>query len=142
MPFPNLPEYTYLKERMCPHCGSLIPDQVHASIKYCPKTISADGSVISCKDDYHSPLKKIKNRPFKAIADYHKLAHKQIKSLVQNKGEYVTLEHLHQYQISLNRSIEWEVNADRIYTFYFVEYAITQFPNNQFKISKHGRTFR
>ena len=123
------------------HCDSPIADQAHASTKFCPRFVLPDGSIQSCKDDYHSPKRKDANLPYKRIADYHKDAHRRINSLVKAKGDTVSIEQINQYGIRLNRPIEFVVDAKQVTTCYFVEYAFAQLPNKQFKISKHGRVF-
>jgi hypothetical protein len=133
--------YTYILKRKCLHCGTPIADQVHALTKFCPREVMGDGSIKSCKDDYHVPLKKIRNRQYKNIAAYHKEAHKRIDKLLLEKGETVNTEQLNQYGIKLHRPIQFSVDSAQKGTYSFVEFAITQIGNTQFKIFRHGLEF-
>lgn len=132
---------TFYKKRICRHCGKPIADQESAARIYCHKIILEDGSVQDCKDDYHAPRRKISDAPFKRIFDYHKEAHKRIGSLLTAKGSNVTTEQLNQFGIKLNRPIEFIIDKNHNITCFFVEFAITDLTNNQYKILKHGRVF-
>ena len=117
---------TFIKNRMCRHCGKPIADQESAARIHCHKIILEDGSVQDCKDDYHSPRRKISEAPYKKIFDYHKEAHKRIGKLWRAKGENVTLEQLNQYGLQINRPVEFNIDQNQILTCYFVEFAITR----------------
>lgn len=142
MPYLKLPHYTYDKKKICPNCGCEIPDQIHASRKFCPPYRLPDGTKINCKDQYHSPLKKQKNAPYNKIADFHRKTRDSIDMLRKAKGADVTIEDLNQYGIRLNRPVEWEANNDQVWTYYYVDFSITQFPNHKYKISQHARIFQ
>ena len=92
---PLPPDYhTFLKKRKCLHCGAPIADQAHATTKFCPRVELPDGSIKSCRDDYHAPKNKKKNLPFKKIADYHKAVHMRLTSLwAISKDGAITIEH-------------------------------------------------
>jgi hypothetical protein len=130
---------TYNNKRSCLHCSTKIADQAHASTKFCPRKKLGDGTIQSCKDDFHSPKRKSANLPYKRIADYHKDAHRRIKSLLSAKGDTVSVEQINQYGIRLNRPVEFAVDSKQAATYYFVEFAFSQLNNNQFKIISHGR---
>jgi hypothetical protein len=63
--------HTFKKNRKCPHCGTAIPDQNHGKQLYCSRVVLPDGSIKSCKDDYHYPKSKAANEPFKKMMEYH-----------------------------------------------------------------------
>src|SRR5215216_3113396 len=98
--------YTFSHKRKCLLCETPIADQAHASTKFCPRVEMSDGTIKSCKDDYHSPLRKEKYEPYKRIADFHKETNGKIESLFLAKGELVTIEQINQYGINLHRPVE------------------------------------
>lgn len=136
-----MPHYSYANKRKCLLCETPIADQAHASTKFCPRFVLPDGTIKSCKDDYHSPLRKEKYEPYKRIADFQRETHKKIEALSMAKGEIVTIEQIDQYGINLHRPVQFEVDSMQKTTFYFIEYELKQLPNKQFKISKHGKLF-
>lgn len=131
-----LPYYTYKQGRKCLRCKKLIPDQLHGLRKYCENKRLPDGTVESCKDDYHSPIRKKKNEPFQKMAAHHKAMYERIDRLFRTKGETVTEEWLNTWGIVLQRPFEFKV-ADGRFIFYFHQYSIKELGNKQFKISKH-----
>jgi hypothetical protein len=132
--------YTYENGRKCLHCGRPIADQEHLTTKYCPPIVLPNGKKKSCKDRYHSPRRKIKNMPYKQIADFHKEQHRRIKSLLKAKGETVSVEQINQYGINFYRPVEFMVEKQMV-TYYYVGYAFKQFEINKFKIITHGKLF-
>ena len=129
--------YTYKEGRKCLKCKKPIPDQAHGLRKYCKTKRLPDGSVESCKDDYHSPIRKLKNEPFSKMATHHKKMYQRINQLYRSKGETVTEEWLNIWGIILKRPFEFKVENGK-YIFYFHQYLIKELGNKQFKISKHG----
>lgn len=143
MAYPKTEYYTYLEKRKCLHCGCPIPDQASHSRKYCPREELPDGTILNCKDDYHSPRRKENNQPFKEIADYHKMLHARLRVLwILAPAGNVSLEELDQYDINLTRPVQFTVDKNQVVTYYFIEYAITQSANKQFKILKHDNQFK
>jgi hypothetical protein len=133
--------YTYNNKRKCLHCGAPIADQKHSSTKFCPRVKLSDGTIQSCKDDYHSPLRKDRNAPYKRIAEFHKDAHRRINCLLDAKGETVTVEQINQYGINLYKSFEMVLDSMQRPTFRFVEFEFIPLGNKQYKINKHGKLF-
>src|SRR2546421_11117567 len=131
---------TFEKKRRCLHCGQLIPDQAHGSQKFCSRFKLPDGSIRSCKDDFHAARRKIVNAPFKRIAEHHKQMYLQIDALFKGHGENVSQELINRYGINLKRPFELEKKGD-LYTFFYQVYAIKQFGDGEYKIYKHGRIF-
>lgn len=132
---------TYLKKRKCLRCKKDIADQEHAARKFCRNKTLPDASVQSCKDDYHSPLRKKKNEPYKNIADFQKNMHDRIEFLAASAGEKVTTDQLKAAGIILSRPVEFFRNTSGLLTCYYIKYAITQIENNNFKIITHERSF-
>ena len=134
-------QYSYVQKRKCQNCSTPIADQEHASTKFCARIEMSDGTIQSCKDDYHSSKRREKNSPYKKIADYHKAVHKSLKSMWNVSKDVITFEQLNLYKINLRRPVAFDVDPHKVTTYYFVEFAITQSINNQLKIFKHGRDF-
>jgi hypothetical protein len=132
------PYYTYKQGRSCLKCKKPIPDQIHALRKYCANKRLPDGTVDSCKDDYHSPIRKRKNEPFQKMAAFQKAMYERIDRLFNAKGEIVTEEFLNRWGIVLQRPFEFNTK-DGKYIFYYHQYSIKELGNKQFKISKHDR---
>ena len=130
--------HTFKNGRKCLKCKKPIADQEHGTRKYCRSKKLPDGSVESCKDDYHSPLRKVRNEPFKRIGDFHKLMHYRISLLFKNHGADVTLELLNRYGIMLNRPLEIDMK-NGLGHFYFHEFAVQKLDPVNYKITKHGR---
>jgi hypothetical protein len=133
--------YTYHLERECPTCFEPIADQMHALRKYCPREVLEDGTIKSCKDDYHSPLRKLKKAPFKGFAVHHEMMRNRLQLLLRRHGEGVNIELINRYGIILARAAETEYTDEDSKIFYFVEYAVLETKNNQYKIIKHDRIF-
>ena len=134
-------QYSYTQKRKCLHCSNPIADQEHASTKFCPRKEMSDNTIQSCKDDYNSKRRRDKNRPYKRIADYHKAAHERLKNLWSVSKDVITMEQLILYDINLRQPVSFDVDENKVSTYYFVEFAITQSINNQLKIFKHGTDF-
>jgi hypothetical protein len=129
--------YTFKEGRKCLKCKSPIPDQVHKARKYCVTKRLPDGTVASCKDDYHSPIRKQRNEPFQKIALHHKVMHERIDQLLKAKGNIVTKEWLNTWGVILHRPFEFRIE-DGKFNFYYHQFLIIEVSNNQYKISKHG----
>lgn len=132
--------YTYKNNRRCLYCGTQIPDQKHASLKFCPRQILSDHSIRSCKDDYHSSRRKAVNEPFKQIADFHKQTYYKMHDLYTKTKGLVTVDLLNQWGIMLSRPIEFSMEGG-LYHGYFYKYLVTQISETEYKISKHGKQF-
>jgi len=131
---------TYLRGRKCLFCDSLIADQIHGLRIYCETFVLENGSVISCKDDYNTPLTKENNKPYKRIFDLHKRQHIRIGNLLRKKGAIVTLADIEQFDILLHQPAELG-KYDGQLAYFFVEFLITRINEKQYKIIKHDRTF-
>jgi hypothetical protein len=129
--------YTFKEGRKCLKCKIPIPDQVHKSRKYCVTKRLPDGTVASCKDDYHSPIRKLKNEPFEQMAKHHKLMYVQIEKLLKAKGENVSRELLNIWGIILRQPFQFDVENGK-FIFYYHKYLIKDLGNNHYKIEKHG----
>lgn len=130
-------ETPYLTERKCLHCGKPIADNAHAARKFCPRQKLPDGTILSCKDDYHVKKNKPINAPFKWMASYQKYYYKQIVLLLEKEGKRVTREQLNRYGINLSRPFEFIVDNENKYVYYYHQFAIKQFSENKFFISRH-----
>ncbi|MES2429312.1 MAG: hypothetical protein V4556_00160 [Bacteroidota bacterium] len=134
-------QYTYNEGRKCLHCNTPLADQFHESRKFCFRTELTDGTVQSCKDDYHSPIRKSNYEPFKKIFDFHKEIHENITQLFNAKGELVSLEEINLFGIPLSRAFETEVNNLKNQTYRFVEFEFQLLNKKQFKLVRHGKIF-
>jgi hypothetical protein len=130
-------ETPYFTRRKCLHCGKPIADNAHAARKFCPRQKLPDGSILSCKDDYHVKKNRPINAPFKWMASYQKYFYNQIKLLVEREGYKVTFEQLNQYGINLHRPFEFIVNKENRYVYFYHQFVIEQMPENKFKITRH-----
>lgn len=133
--------YTFYRGRECLHCSEPISDQEHGLTKYCPREVNEDGTIKSCKDDYHTPRRKIKKAPFIGFLVHHEQMRNSLRKLLRRHGELVNIELINSYGINLSRPAETEYGNDGSITFYFVEYAVIETKNKQYKIIKHGRIF-
>jgi hypothetical protein len=136
------PDYhSFNLNRKCNHCSTPIADQVHASTLFCAREELPDGSIKSCKDDYHAERYKQSNIRYKNIFNFHKRATDSISKLQAQKGGMVTIDDLDQYGIPLDRAAKIEIPPTQKSVFYFAEHCITQINATQFKITTHGLTF-
>lgn len=133
--------YTYYNGRECRFCQTEIADQEHASRIYCPREVLEDGSIKSCKDDYHSPIRKEKKSPFKGLVPHHEMMRDNIRELYQTVGEIVSTEQVNRHGIILNQPVAFEWNNDKQFVYYFIEYALIKTNDKQFNIIKHGKVF-
>jgi hypothetical protein len=134
--------HTYNDKRKCLQCLKSIPDQEHALRKFCKRIkLQEDGSVMSCKDDFHSAMRKKENQPFMNFASHHKRMRDSIKDLIKEKGNTVSIESINRAGINLMRPARIDILKDGCNKFYFVEYLITQTNDFQFKITKHNEIF-
>lgn len=133
--------YTYYKERECRHCSEPIADQAHGLLEFCPREVLEDGTIKSCKDDYHTPRRKIKKAPFKGFMVHHEQMRNSLRKLLRRHGEWVNIELINSYGINLTRPAETAFADDGSKIFYFVEYAVVQTKHKHYKIIKHGRVF-
>lgn len=132
---------TYNDNRKCLYCNTQIPDQKHASLKFCPRQVMQDRSVKSCKDDFNSRKRKVINEPYRRIVNFHKLMCSRINDLVRKtKGALVTAEHLNQWGIALNRPVQFSLEKG-LYHFYFIKFLIKQISETEYQIIEHGKQF-
>ena len=129
--------YTFHMNRKCLHCQNPIPDQEHASLKFCRKKRLPDGTVGCCKDDFHAAKRSKINPPYNSIAKYHKIMNDRIENLYKTKGERVTIEDLNRFGINLKRPVELNRSPEGKNAFLFVGFLITEININLYKISKN-----
>jgi hypothetical protein len=102
-----------------------------------------DGTVKSCKDDFHMKANKEKDKPFQRIADYHREQTSQLEKIFEGSyGNTFSGEYLDKFKIDLRRSLHFEPNEDGANKFYYIKYVIIQISNNQFKIESHESKFQ
>jgi hypothetical protein len=133
--------YTYDLGRECRNCLEPIADQTHALRTFCERVKLDDGSILSCKDDYNSALRKVEKAPFKVFATHQENMRDRLRSLFNRHGEIVSVELLNRWGIMLNRPAEIEWTNDGSQIFYFIEFAVVKTNQNQFKIITHGKVF-
>ena len=132
---------TYKNNRKCQNCSTPISDQTHALRKSCPRKRMSDGSVLSCKDDFHSAKNKKENRSYRKLIAHHKSMDKKIYYLLRNIGETVILEDINRYGIILKRPIELSKNENGGFIYTYMQYSIIQLNNKQYKITKHDPVY-
>lgn len=134
--------YTYLNNRKCKKCGAKISDQAHALQKFCKRVELSDGTILSCKDDYHAAIRITEKEPFRRIAKHHENMRNLIKELNNQKGNLVNLESIKRAGIQLNRAVEVQFSKeDGLHKYYFVEFLISKIDNLLYKITKHDTIF-
>ena len=133
--------YTYNLGRECRHCTEPIADQVHGLREFCPREVLEDGTIKCCKDDYHTPIRKRRIEPYKGFVVHHEHMRNSLRYLLRSQGELVNIESINRYGINLSRPAETEFKEDGSRVFYFVEYAVIETKNKQYKIIKHDRIF-
>lgn len=129
-------EPSYEEKRQCMECGTPIPDQEHASRKFCEKYYDQHGQVHDCKTNYHTN----KNKPVRAIYSHiirdQKFYTRQINEMTQKKGYDVTTDDLNAYDIILTDSMSFKLNKDGTAIFQFLNYSILSNPvTNHHKIT-------
>ena len=134
-------EPTYYNKRKCQNCNSPISDQTHALRKSCPRIKLEDGTVLSCKDDFHSKRNRKDNQAYRNLIKHHKMMDKKITSLLRNKGENVTLEDINRYGIILNVPLQISKNEHGEFTYMFMHHSIILIKQNEFKIKNHEPLF-
>ena len=132
---------TYNLNRKCLNCRDPIADQTHALRKFCCREQLDDGTILCCKDDYNSAKRKEDKKPFKYFSMHQETMYKQLKLLYEKHGENVTHNHLTQFHIIVNRPAEFIITENKIYTYYFVGYALKTEDHINFKIFKHVRIY-
>jgi hypothetical protein len=132
---------TYTLKRKCQHCGQAIPDQAHAVQKYCRRERLTDGTVRSCKDDFHSARKRKDETQFRNIARYHRNVARSLDQLYKLKGEDITPEDLNRVGVVLNRSAAQQMTNDNRFQFFFVGFVIIKINEKQLKLKKHDHQF-
>lgn len=133
---------SYKTNRKCLHDGKPIADHVHASTKFCEKYTLPDGSIKSCKDDYHAEKNRIANQPFVDHMNFHKTMTHNISRLLTEKGATVTTADITFYEIFLDRTVRLKRPANQQSVYYFINFAFTQLTTTQFKISRHGNDYK
>lgn len=131
-------EPTYYDKRKCLNCNAPISDQTHALSKFCPRIELEDGTVISCKDDFHSKKNKKENLAYRKLIAHHKLMTKTIDELIAIKGDMVTIDDINQAGINLNMPIHFDVTENDQNMYGFTYHTITKTKENQYKIYRHG----
>ena len=134
-------KYSFNDNRKCQNCNAPISDQTHALRKSCPRQKMPDGSVISCKDDFHCKKNKKDNKSYRKFVAYHKFMEKRIELLLKHKGDTVYLEDLNRYGIDLKKPVEFSENEKKFYTYKFMHHSLIQFESNNFKIINHGSLY-
>ena len=96
---------------------------------------------MSCKDDFNAKKRKNKKAPFRGIVLHHEKMRNSIESLFHDYGELVDLEGINRYGINMSRPAEFKWAKDGQHMYYFIDFAIIQLNQNQFKIIKHDTLF-
>ncbi|CAN5752496.1 hypothetical protein BH11BAC3_BH11BAC3_19770 [soil metagenome] len=131
---------TFKLSRKCQFCNKAIADQKHAATKFCEWEELPDGSIKSCKDDYHAEKNKLKNIPYQEIVEFHKTTSERICQLLKDKGDTASIDQLDMFAIDLNRRVRTVNPASQKTIFYFVDYALTRINETTFKITTHDNS--
>lgn len=132
---------SYNNGRKCLKCEKPISDHAHANIKFCEKHTLPDGSIKSCKDDYHAEKNRLSNLPYQELCNFQKRTTTNIALLEKQKGNTVTDEDLDQYGIYLNRTVKTELSENQQNVFLFIDFSFSQLNDTQFKITRHDNNF-
>ena len=138
---PDLIKATYNDNRKCLFDGKPIADHIHAHTKFCERQVLPDGSIKSCKDDYHAEKNRLSNLPYQELVNFHKRITASIALMVKQKGYQVTGEDLDQFGIYTNRAVKLEMAANQQCTFWFIDFAVTQIDEKHLKITNHDNKF-
>ena len=116
--------YTYYDERSCEFCNKPIPDQEHATRKFCPKSYDNFGKVKDCKTAFH----RLKDQPERevqsSIINYHKTVAERIDMMVKKKGSLVNTEDLNAYEIQLCSPISYQLKSNGEFISEFLQHTI------------------
>lgn len=125
---------TFHDGRHCKHCGRPIPDQSHDSRDFCPREVLPDGSIKSCKDDYHSDERQKSEPPYRAATAFQKKMTGAIEALLMEKGPLVSVEEVNRRGIKLASAVE-TILEEPWPQFVFVHYSLALVSSNEIKIS-------
>src|SRR5690348_2877587 len=101
----NSGAHKFEKGRRCKHCKTPIPDDAHGLMEFCERVEQPDGSIKSCKDDYHTEQRRIDEERYRKLVARHKLLTTHLNGLLQAKGNIVTLDQLSQYEVRLQQAV-------------------------------------
>jgi len=132
--------YTYNDERECLKCFKPIPDQAHGSTKFCERVELPDGSIESCKDDFHAERNKEKNIPYQKLIHHHKYTRDILEKLAL-KNELITAKELDVHGIDLTKPVQIKVGKGFLKSIYFIDFYLSQINSSTFKIIKHDNEF-
>ena len=125
-------------ERLCLHCGKLLPKDCHKGAKFHPREVNPDGSINSCHDDYHNEkkrpeyhktkkLKKIQFQIFQLLDDLYITGNR-----VFSKNEIEKI-------IDLRNCIKRVKNNTTGYiSLIFIDYLLEPIDQNTFEIKRHN----
>jgi hypothetical protein len=130
-------QHTYLLNRRCKYCQEPISDQEHGAREFCETTYLEDGTRLDCKDRYNAPAWHAEFAPFKALGMFHRDTLREIKTLLTEVGEVVSVKDLNAKGIQLHRALKREQDNQGLYTFYFMFFCFQQISYHQFKIVSH-----
>lgn len=132
----------YENGRKCRNCDEPIADHVHAHTQFCEKRTLPDGSIQSCKDDYHAEKNRIENQPFIDLMNFHKTMTRNIARLFEDKGASVTIADVDFYQIGLAWAVFTEPFPDLKMAYYYIKFKLTLINKTQIQITTHEIKFQ
>lgn len=122
--------------RVCEHCGTKFDRGYNRTRKFCPHEVMDDGSIKSCKDDYHNERK----RPgYHLTKDLMRLclAYANIFSGFYEDGIYdIDLEELNRLKIDLTHFQPSPIANSQFHRFKLLNISLEQIDTDKFKIHK------
>jgi len=128
-------------DNFCLYCGTPL-GEVHGLRRFCPNTIAEDGSVNSCKDDYHNAMKKPKRDATKGISKIHYDNFLILHRLYKEGNNIVTWEKLKNAGFRVEFSIvRKRIDSTDYFDAYYIQYLLKQINKTDFKIIEHEEQF-
>jgi hypothetical protein len=127
--------------RKCPFCGKeFIAD--HMSRKFCANSVNQNGSVNSCKDDYHNLNKRPNYHLTKNIVAKQILYRDILEYLFKYYKKTIDNEKLISSGIDINfHLLKRKIKGSEKFALLFLEYGLEPINENEYKIFKHGLSF-
>ena len=129
------------ENRRCLHCNNEIENS-HGSRRFCVNTIATDGSINSCKDDFHNAKKKPRYEMIKRIAKIQLLHFDILHRFFISGKKIVSSEELEKAGMKLHFCImRMKIPNTNEYGLYFIDYLLKGSDTKQLTIIKHDYKF-
>lgn len=129
------------KERNCLHCGKDLGN-VHKLRKFCSNTLDGDGSVNSCKDDFHNTRKRPRYEKTKRLAEIHFKNYEILDRFYQQKKVVVSAEELEKAGFKIHfYIIKAKIPGRDEYGLYYIDYLLSGKDYKQLTIERYDHKF-